>query len=166
MTTTHAATSHMDIRDEVGLSVLRCPAHTIARLHGELDIATAPALRERLVSMLRLRMPMPLLIFDLAEVWFCDAAGLAMLIGTQRRAASLGITLRLAAPRSQVAHVLHVTGLDRMLSIHPTVADALGRPRTRHAITAGPRIPRLYPGDRLGGDSPEKRERRSALSNC
>jgi anti-anti-sigma factor len=167
MTTTHAATSYIDIRDEVGLSVLRRPAHTIARLRGDLDVATAPALRERLADLLRLHMPTPLLVLDLAEVWFCDAAGLAVLIGTQRRATSLGTTLRLAAPRSQIAGVLHATGLDRSLSIHPTVADALARPGTRHAAIAGLPIPRLYPGagNRLGRDSPDGRERRSAVSN-
>jgi anti-anti-sigma factor len=150
VTTTHAATWDIDLRDEVGLSVHRLPAHTIARLRGELDVATAPALRERLAALLRLQMPMPLLVLDLAEVWFCDAAGLAVLIGTQRRATALGTTLRVAAPRSQVARVLNATGLDRSLSIHLTVADALARPRTRHATTAGLPIPRLHPG---AGDS-------------
>jgi len=163
MTTAHAATSHIDIRDEVALSVLHRPAHTIARLRGDLDVATAPALRERLAGLLRLRMPMPLLVLDLAEVWFCDAAGLAVLIGTQRRATSLGITLRLAAPSSQVAGVLHATGLDRSLRIHATVADALAR----HATMAGLPIPLRYPGvgNRLGGHSPKRRARRSAISN-
>jgi len=167
MTTTHAATSHIDIRDEVHLSVLRRPVDTIAKLRGDLDVATAPALRERLATLLRLRMPMPLLVLDLAEVWFCDAAGLAVLIGTQRRATSLGITLRLAAPRSQVAGVLHATGLDRSLSIHPTVADALARPRTRHATTTGLPMLRLYlgAGNRLGRDSPDGRKLRSAASS-
>jgi anti-anti-sigma factor len=151
MTTTHAAithsaASHIDFDDEVGLSVLRRPAHTIARLRGELDIATAPALREPLTVLLRLRMPVPLLILDLAEVWFCDAAGLAVLIGTQRRATSLGTTLRLAAARPQVARVLHVTGLDRSLSIYPTVAAALAElaPGARHHGRAA--HTRLYPG--------------------
>jgi anti-anti-sigma factor len=130
MTTRSTATGHVQVQvhvpDEVGLSVLRRPAHTIARLRGDLDIATAPALRERLAALLQ--PPMRLLILDLSEVGFCDAAGLAMLIGTQRRATSLGIALRLAAPRSQVAKVLHATGLDRALSIHPTLAGALTQP--------------------------------------
>ena len=165
MTTTHAATSHRDIPDEVGLSVLRRSAYTIARLSGDLDVAGAPALRERLAALLRLRMPMPLLVLDLAEVWFCDAAGLAVLIGTQRRATSLGTTLRLAAPRSQVADVLHATGLDRGLSIHPTVADALARPRTWHSTAAGLSIARLRPdaGNRLGRESSDGRDHSSDI---
>ena len=158
---THPATSRIGIDEEAGLAVLRRPAHTIARLRGDLDIATAPALRERLAGLLRLRMPMPLLVLDLAEVWFCDAAGLAVLVGTQRRATSLGTTLRLAAPRSQVARVLRATGLDRSFSIHATVADALARPFTRQAATAGLPMLRRRPGagDRPSRDSPDARER-------
>ncbi|HEU5158809.1 MAG TPA: STAS domain-containing protein [Streptosporangiaceae bacterium] len=141
MTATYEATGHTRTPYEVGLSVLRRPAHTIARLSGELDVATAPALRERLAALLRLRMP--LLVLDLSGVSFCDAAGLAVLIGAQRRATPLGTTLRLVAPRSQVAKVLHVTGLDRSLKIHRTLADALARPRTRNATAA--RLPIFRP---------------------
>jgi anti-anti-sigma factor len=133
MTTTYAATENTHIRAEVGLSILRRSAHTIARLRGDIDVATAPALRERLAALLRLRPG--LLVLDLSEVGFCDAAGLAVLIGTQRRATLLGATLRLAAPRPQVAKVLRATGLDRSLSIQPTLAGALAQPLTRHAAT-------------------------------
>jgi anti-anti-sigma factor len=145
MTTSYTATAHAP--DEVGLSVLRRPAHTIARLRGELDVATAPALRERLTVVLRPRTR--LLVLDLSEIWFCDAAGLAVLIGTQRRATPLGTTLRLAAPRAQVAKVLHATGLDRNLAVHPTLADALAQPLTRHHTTAGtpPPAPRRFRRD-------------------
>jgi STAS domain-containing protein len=66
-----------------------------------------------------------------------------VLIGTQRRATAHGTTLRLAAPHSQVARVLHVTGLDRILSVHPTVAAALAEP----VPGTPPRPPRRpYPG--------------------
>jgi anti-anti-sigma factor len=127
--TATAATGHPHVFAEVSLSVLRRSGHTIARLRGDLDAATAPALRERLAALLRLHMRP--LVLELSELSFCDAAGLAVLIGTQRRASSLGITLLLAAPRPPVAKVLRATGLDRNLSIQPTLADALAQPRNR-----------------------------------
>jgi anti-anti-sigma factor len=82
---------------------------------------------------------MTLLVLDLSSMWFCDAAGAAVLIGTQRRATALGITIRLAAPRSTVAKVLRITGLDRRLTIHSTLSDAL-TPRSR--ATGGDRVQR------------------------
>lgn len=92
------------------------PATTIVPLYGEIDIFTSPALRERLLRALRLSTGP--LVLDLSRVSFCDVSGLAVLVGTQRRARALGITLRLAAPRSQTVRLLRVTGLDRVLMMH------------------------------------------------
>ena len=100
---------------EASLSVLSWPACTIAMLEGDLDVATIPALRERLFGVLGLAGR--LLIIDLSRVSFCDVAALAMLIGARRRASGLGITVRLAAPRPQMAKLLRITGLDRNLAI-------------------------------------------------
>jgi anti-anti-sigma factor len=134
-TISRSPTSTLDAATEMQLSVLRSPAHTIIKLRGDLDVATAPKAREGLLAAL---LPgMTLLVLDLSSVWFCDAAGAAVLIGTQRRATALGITIRLAAPRTTVAKVLRITGLDRRLTIHATPSDALtlrsGAPGGSHA---------------------------------
>jgi anti-anti-sigma factor len=108
---------------EASLSVLSQPDFTIARLQGELDIATIPALRERLLSMFSLGMR--LLIIDLSGVSFCDVTALTALISTQRRASERGITFRLAAPRPQMAKLLRITGLDESFTVCATLDDAL-----------------------------------------
>jgi anti-anti-sigma factor len=122
MTAVDPARGPARARAEAGLSVLNWPAFTIARLGGDLDIATAPALRERLLNVFS--PGMRLLIIDLSGVSFCDVSALAMLVGTQGRARRLGITVRLAAPRSQMAKLLRVTGLDGYFTICATLADA------------------------------------------
>jgi anti-anti-sigma factor len=114
-----------------GESVLDQSASTIARLCGDLDITTTAALRERLFGLLG--PGVRLLIIDLSGVSFRDAAGLAVLISTQRRAAARRITLRLAAPAPQTAKLLRLTGLDRRLTICASLADALPG-RTEPAI--------------------------------
>ncbi|GIH79057.1 STAS domain-containing protein [Planobispora longispora] len=88
-------------------------APTVIRLSGEIDILTRPALRRRLLS--ALRYSTNLFILDLSEVSFCDASGLGMLIGIQRRARARGITLILTAPSPCVSRILHITGLDRSM---------------------------------------------------
>jgi anti-anti-sigma factor len=108
---------------EASLSVLRWPDFTIARLQGELDIATVPPLRERLLGVFR--PGMRLLIIDLSGVSFCDVTALATLIGTQRHASERGITFRLAAPRPQLAKLLRITGLDESFTVCATLDDAL-----------------------------------------
>ncbi|MFC6879589.1 MULTISPECIES: STAS domain-containing protein [Actinomadura] len=110
--------------EEVRMPAHRRPGHTIVGLSGVLDGAAAPALREHLIG--ALRRSGRLLILDLSEVASADAAGLAVLIGIRRRAAGLGITLRLAAPVPQVAERLRAMGLDRALTVRPATGDRAG----------------------------------------
>jgi len=119
MTSADATSRHAGSRPGAGLP----GARTIVRLRGALDLAAAPALRERLISMLH--PGMRLLVLDLSRVPSCDPAGLAVLIGTQRRARLLGIVMRLAAPTLPVAKLLRHTGLDRSLTICPDLRGAL-----------------------------------------
>ena len=103
--------------------------YVIAALRGELGIASAPALREQLLSLLRAASQ---LIIDLSAVEHADASGLAVLVGSGRRARLLGGSLRLAAPSPEVTKVLAASGLNQHLDIFPTV---------RAAITGQPRLP-------------------------
>src|SRR5579872_714768 len=101
----------------------RGEGRTFVRLSGALDIEGAPALRERLIDVLHRRPG--LLVLDLSQVPSCDASGLAVLIGTQRRARLLGIMMRLAAPSLPVTRLLRSTGLDRSFTICPELCGAL-----------------------------------------
>ena len=91
---------------------------TIIRLSGGLDLAAAPALREQLIDVLH--RGTGLLIIDLSHVLSCDTAGLAVLIGTQRRARLLGTKMRILAPSPPVTKALRSTGLYRNFSIYAT----------------------------------------------
>jgi anti-sigma B factor antagonist len=109
----------------------------IAALEGELDIVSAPAVRERLLSLLRPEASR--LVIDMSAVRYADASGLAVLVSTQRRAVLLGGTLRLAGLRPEVARVLAVAGLSRRLAVYPTVQAAIaGRKRTIRAALLVP----------------------------
>jgi anti-sigma B factor antagonist len=123
MTSTGATSGQAGRRPGAGLPAAR----TIVRLRGALDVAAAPALRERLIGMLH--PGMRLLVLDLSRVPSCDPAGLAVLIGTQRRARLLGIVVRLAAPSLPVAKLLRLTGLDRSFTICPDLRGALTEER-------------------------------------
>jgi anti-anti-sigma factor len=97
--------------------------YVVAALRGELDIASAPALREQLLSLLRRASSR--LIIDLSAMEYADASGLAVLVSSGRRAGLLGGSLRLAAPSPAVARVLSATGLNQHLDIFPTVQAAI-----------------------------------------
>jgi anti-anti-sigma factor len=99
------------------------PGRSIVRLSGLLDFAAAKELRERLIDVLH-RGASPLII-DLSRVPSGDESGLAVLIGTQRRARLLGTEMLLAAPSPTVAALLRSTGLHRHFTIYPDVPAAL-----------------------------------------
>jgi len=100
--------------------------YLVAVLSGGLDDTRAPALREQLLRMLRPAASR--LVLDLSLVSHVDAVGLAVLVGTERRARLLGGSLRLAAVKPAVGMVLRAAGLDRLLEIFPTVQSAVSSP--------------------------------------
>ncbi|HTP16016.1 MAG TPA: STAS domain-containing protein [Streptosporangiaceae bacterium] len=100
--------------------------YVIAELSGELSISCVPALREQLIGMLRPGASR--LVIDLADVSYADASGLAVLVGTGRRAGRLGGFLRLAGPAPPVADMLRITGLHRHLDIYPSAMAAVRGP--------------------------------------
>ena len=121
--------------------------YVITALSGELGIASAPALREQLLSLLRAASH---LILDLSAVEHADASGLAVLVGSRRRARLLGGSLRLAAPSPQVTRALSATGLNQHFDIFPTVQAAItGQPRLPGAIFPPATVPAR--GHRIDG---------------
>jgi anti-anti-sigma factor len=120
---------------DLGLAARTAGGITIAELTGELDIASAPALRDQLLSLLRPGSSR--LVIDLSRVSFCDASGLAVLVNTARRARLLGGFLRLAAVSPQVGQVLNITGLNRHLANFLTVQAAVTGAQTAQHGTPG-----------------------------
>jgi anti-anti-sigma factor len=118
----------------VTFSVLAGPAVVVAAIRGDLDIASAPAVRERLLSLLRPGACR--LVIDMSAVRYADASGLAVLVSTQRRAVLLGGWLRLAGPGPEVAGALAVTGLSGRLAVYPTVRAAVAGRKHDPAVTA------------------------------
>jgi anti-anti-sigma factor len=98
---------------------------TIVKLSGELDIASAPDLRERLLALLSRRTPTHL-IFDLSRLQFIDSSGIAVIVNTERRARLLGCTLVLVAPQAPVLKVLQICGLDRHFLISEDISTLAG----------------------------------------
>ncbi|WP_166677717.1 STAS domain-containing protein [Amycolatopsis arida] len=92
-------------------------------VRGEVDLCTSPLLRDGLLAHLR-QASVPLVI-DLTDVSFFAAAGLTVLVTARQAAVTAGIGLCVVANSRPVLLPLTITGLDRVLDIHPDLADAL-----------------------------------------
>jgi anti-sigma B factor antagonist len=99
----------------------------IFELHGELDVAVVPGLRGQIIGVLRDLEPARL-VLDLSGLTFIDSTGLGVLVWAHGRMEKRGSRLCLAAPRSHVQRVLHVSGLDQRLHLYDTVDEATRTP--------------------------------------
>jgi len=90
---------------------------------GEIDVATAPALRECLQTTIdggAARM-----VVDLLGVSFLDSTALGVLIGALKRCRELGGRLDLVLGEQRIVKVFEITGLTEVFTIFPTVDEAL-----------------------------------------
>jgi anti-sigma B factor antagonist len=94
----------------------------IVAVAGEIDIATAGRLRERLTALTARGLP---LIADLDQVSFIDATGLGALAGAARRAAEHGVSLHVVCDQPQTRRLFRVTALDRQIPVARSLAEAL-----------------------------------------
>jgi anti-sigma B factor antagonist len=95
----------------------------VVTLPGEIDITNSAATRANLLGLLE---DPGLVVVDMTGTTFCDSSGLRMLIVARDRAKAGGCTLRIVIrPDSSVARSLAILGMDRMLPIYASVADAL-----------------------------------------
>ena len=87
---------------------------------GEVDIETAPRLRQALTAALSSGQPV---LVDLGAVTFMDSGGLAVLIAAHRTAAAAGQAFRLRAVPAQILRLFRITGLDAVLDVVPPTED-------------------------------------------
>jgi anti-sigma B factor antagonist len=109
---------------ELGLHVDEShPPYTVLAVAGEIDVATAPSLRARLVELVG--QGKVKLIVDLEKVDFLDSTGLGVLISVVKRVRSEAGDLALVCTREQILTVLEITGLTTVFAIHKTLSEAL-----------------------------------------
>ncbi len=104
-------------------AVTDASGNLVVTVVGDVNLVSAPDLRERLLWLLRSRPPLLLIRMD--QVSFLDSTGLSALVAVHRRADLLGVDVRLVAPAHSPDRVLHLTGMDTVFAIHPSIDDAL-----------------------------------------
>jgi anti-sigma B factor antagonist len=90
---------------------------------GEIDITNAESLRDALLSALNAGALG--LVVNMTATTFLDSAGVTALVRASRRAAATEATVRLAVTAASVLRVLNLVGIDRLIEVHPSVADAV-----------------------------------------
>lgn len=93
---------------------------------GEIDLATAPRLREEIVRLVDAGRDR--LLVDLEGVEFMDSTGLGVLVAGLKHTRERGGDLALVCRRPQVLRLLAITGLDGVLAVHADASEASAPP--------------------------------------
>jgi len=106
----------------VSVRVYRSGLWTVVEVVNEMDVQVIPLIAD-LVSR-----DAPWVVFDLSQVTFMDAAGLGMLVDTQRRALAAGGCLRLVSPSHSVLTLLEMTGFSGVFPTFDSCERAVSTP--------------------------------------
>lgn len=109
----------------VQISVSRTTAGDvpIVAVNGEVDVYSAPALKESLTDLLQ--SGATTLIVDLTGVGFLDSTGLGALVEARSATNDAGGSLLLVCSQERILKLFTITGLDGVFAIHPSVEGAV-----------------------------------------
>ncbi|GAA3262875.1 anti-sigma factor antagonist BldG [Nonomuraea helvata] len=105
----------------------------VLKVAGEIDVETAPKLREQLVDLAGKGIRH--VITDLGGVDFLDSTGLGVLVGGLKRQRNHDGTLTLVTDAERILRVFRITGLVTVLPPHASVSEAIAAdPGSRRAV--------------------------------
>lgn len=91
-------------------------------LDGEVDVYTAPRLKEELISVIQGGCSH--VIIDMENVGFIDSSGLGVLVSALRRVREKDGSVRIVCTRDSVLKIFRITGLDKVFPIFADAAQA------------------------------------------
>ena len=95
----------------------------VLQVAGEVDAYTAPMLRERIRDLAA--KDVAHLVAEPSAVDFLDSTGLGVLVGGLKRLREAGGSLALVIAAPRILRLFQITGLTKVLAIHPSVAEAI-----------------------------------------
>ena len=111
-----AARPAWDLPEPAGVRVgIRPGAAPVVRICGELDICSAPQLRDELLRAVRRHGPR--LYLDLRDVTFLDCAGVSVLLATRRRARLEDGWVRISRASPRARRTITLLGLHKAFEL-------------------------------------------------
>jgi anti-sigma B factor antagonist len=95
---------------------------TVIDVEGEIDVYTAPKLREKLIDLVN-KGNFHLLV-NMEKVEFLDSTGLGVLVGGLKRVRAHDGSLELVCTQERILKIFRITGLTKVFGIFDSVDDA------------------------------------------
>jgi anti-sigma B factor antagonist len=96
---------------------------TVVEVGGEVDVYTAPRLREAVVT--AIESGSTRLVIDVDKVVFLDSTGVGVMVGALKKVRSAGGTLDIVCTQPRLLKIFDITGLDKVFGLHASVSDAV-----------------------------------------
>ena len=93
------------------------------RCGGEIDVYTAPRLRELLIELVNIGHYQ--LVVNMEKVEFLDSTGLGVLVGGLKRVRAHDGSLDLVCTQERILKIFRITGLTKVFGIHDSVDEAI-----------------------------------------
>jgi anti-sigma B factor antagonist len=113
---------------DLGLEVAELQGDAVLSVHGEIDMASAPQLREQLIELIAQGHRQ--IIVDLERVEFLDCTGLGVLVSALKGQRRHHGDLALVCTQRRILKVFEVAGLTKVFRVHDTVDSALAARRS------------------------------------
>jgi anti-sigma B factor antagonist len=97
---------------------------SVITLRGEIDVYTAPRLRQALIDLVS--QGGTDIVVDMDKVDFLDSTGLGVLVGGLKRVKSNEGDLKLVITQDRIMKIFDITGLSKVFPIHDSLDAALG----------------------------------------
>ena len=107
---------------DLGLDVTEREGWAVLAVSGEVDVATAPKLREQLIELVNNGSIK--IVVDLENVEFLDSTGLGVLVGALKRVRTSDGELALVCTEPRILKVFEITGLLSVFAVHDSVDAA------------------------------------------
>ena len=98
-------------------------ACAVVRITGEIDVYTAPQLRERVIDLIEHGTLH--LIMDLRGVDFLDSTGLGAFVGSLKRLRARQGSLTVVTGSNRIRQIFQITGLTKVFTLQPSVPAAI-----------------------------------------
>ena len=105
----------------LAIDIERTGDRVLVRLTGELDIATAPSLRDVLFETLEGELIE--LILDLGAMEYVDSTGLSLFVSARKRALRDGVQIAFENPTPRTRRLLELTSLDGVFDIRGSTSS-------------------------------------------
>jgi anti-sigma B factor antagonist len=108
---------------DLSLQTREVDSRTIVAVGGEIDVYTAPKLRDKITELVG--QGHHDLVIDMEGVDFLDSTGLGVLVGGLKKVRAHDGSMELICAQDRLLKIFRITGLAKVFVIHETADEAL-----------------------------------------